>query len=86
MHAQASERVGHSVVIGHYCAPVAITTERLCGEETGRRRLAKSTQSTVAVSAPKALSCIIQNQQAFGFRGDSDSAVVGRRNRTDQQG
>ena len=49
MHAQASERVGHSVVIGHHCTAIAITTKRLGGEETGGGRVTKSTQSTVVV-------------------------------------
>ena len=90
MHAQASERVCHSVVIGHHRTAVAITTERLGGEETGRRGVTKSAQSTVVVGRTKALSGIIENEQAFGFRRHSNRAVVSRQpeqvNRNDRFG
>ena len=90
VHSQASECVCNSVVIGHHRAAVAITTERLGGEETGRRGVTKSAQSTVVVGRTKALSSIIENEQPFGLRRHSNRAVVSRQpeqiNRNDRFG
>ena len=62
----------------HDSAAVAITTERLCGEETGRRGVTKGAQSTVVVCRPKALRGIIENQQVFGFSRNCNGTVVSR--------
>ena len=65
--AQASQRVGEPIIVGHHSAAVAIASERLCGKETGRRRVTKGAEPAVVVDAAKALRGIVKDQQIFGF-------------------
>src|SRR5262249_44547256 len=78
MHAQTSERVCHPIVVGHASTAGAITTERLCGKETGRGGVTKGAQPTVVVRRAKALRGIIENQQAFGLGRNRNGTVVSR--------
>ena len=78
VHTQASEGVGNAVIVGHHRAAVAIATERLGGEKTGRRGVAKGAQAPIVVGRAKALGSIIKNEQIFGLRRGCNRAVVGR--------
>ena len=79
VHAQAAQRVGKSVVVGHHRAAVAVAAERLGREETGRRRVAEGAEPAVVVDRAESPARHRRESNRFSaLAAAAIAAVVGR--------